>query len=343
MSWRGILVILAGCVPSLWGQEQAAGPTNEKAQKTFQEAMELEKKHRTFWALEGFKKADKQDGGHCVACQVKMVKYGIELRDWKTAETAAEELVTQAQGDKATAIAHYQFGRVLLAEGIDKKKEELFTRAHGELTNALASYGNFPDAIYSDGRALARLKQDDAAKARFEQFAKMRPDGDVERQRALRFASLPELARARMAPAFAVTTTDGQRVSLDDLQGKVVLVDFWATWCGACLEALPHMKQLAKKFEGQPLVLLSVSLDSEEQKWKNFIAKNEMFWPQCRDGGFEGSVARMFDVHAIPHTFTIDADGVLQDEHIGDASLEGKIKKLIARAHELEAAQKPAQ
>ena len=48
----------------------------------------------------------------------------------------------------------------------------------------------------------------------------------------------------------------------------------------------------------------------------------------------------MFNVNAIPHTFTIDADGVLQDEHIGDASIEGKIKKLIARAHELEAAEK---
>lgn len=341
MCGRGILLIFAFCIPS-FGQEQTGGPTNEKAQKTFQQAVELEKKHQTEWALDGFKKADKQDGGHCVACQKKMVKYGTELRDWKTAETAAEELVAEAQGDKATAVAHYHCGRVLLVEGIDKKKEELFARAHEEMTKALAGFANFPEAIYSDGLALARLKQDDAAKARFEQFAKMRPEGDVDRQRALRFAGQPELARARMAPAFAVTTTDGQRVSLDDLQGKVVLVDFWATWCGPCREALPHMKQLAKKFEGQPLVLLSVSLDKDEQKWKEFIAQNEMSWPQCWGGGFEGALARMFDVHAIPHTFTIDADGVLQDEHIGDASLEGKIKKLIARAHELEAAQKPA-
>lgn len=71
---------------------------------------------------------------------------------------------------------------------------------------------------------------------------------------------------------------------------------------------------------------------------EEFITKNEMTWPQYRDGGFNGSIAKMFGVTAIPHTFTIDAEGVLQDEHIGDASIEGKLKKLIARARELQPA-----
>lgn len=320
-----------------------AGPANEKAQKTFKEGLELEQKHSTMWALEAFKKADKQDDGHCAACQEKMVKYGIALRDWKTAEKAADELVAEAQGDKGMALAHYHFGELMLSEGLDKHKDELFTRAHEELTKALAAYANFPDAIYIDGLALAHLNQDDAAKERFDRFVKMRPAGNVDRQRALRYMSQPDLARARMAPAFAVTTIDGNRISLDDLQGKVVLVDFWATWCAPCREALPHLKNLAKKFQGQPLVLLSVSLDSDEQKWKEFITKNEMVWPQYRDGGFTGTIARLFDVKAIPHTFTIDADGVLQDEHIGDASIEGKIKKLLARAQEIQSAQKSGQ
>ncbi len=135
-----------------------------------------------------------------------------------------------------------------------------------------------------------------------------------------------------MAPPFAVTTTDGQSISIDGLQGKVVLVDFWATWCEPCREALPHIRDVARKFQGQPLVILSVSLDNDEQKWKEFVAKNQMTWPQYRDGGFAGPIATMFAVRAIPHTFTIDADGVLQEEHIGDASIEGKLKKLVARA-----------
>ena len=108
------------------------------------------------------------------------------------------------------------------------------------------------------------------------------------------------------------------------LQGKVVLVDFWATWCVPCREALPHIREVAKKFQGQPLVILSVSLDSDEQKWKEIIGKNEMTWPQYRDGSFNGPVAKMFAVTAIPRAFTIDGDGVLQEEHIGDASVEGE-------------------
>ncbi len=123
---------------------------------------------------------------------------------------------------------------------------------------------------------LAQLKRDDEAKARFEQFVKAKPTEDPNRGRALRFISRPELARARMAPPFSVATLDGQRMSMDDLQGKVVLLDFWATWCVPCREALPHIRQVAKKFQGEPLVILSVSLDSEEQNWKNFIVKNEM-------------------------------------------------------------------
>jgi thiol-disulfide isomerase/thioredoxin len=341
MRFAGVSMALVFVLAPAVAQEKTDGPTDEKARKTYEKAQKSLHDRNKEWALDDFRKADKQDGGHCLACQKLMIKYGLELGEWKTAELGAEEMVARAQGQRDTAIAHYQFAAVLMQEALEKHKEELFSRAHEECTKALAAAANFPDAVLMDGKALSYLKQDDAAKARFEQFVKMKPAEDPNRQRALRYMARPELARARMAPPFAVTTIDGQRITMDDLQGKVVLLDFWATWCEPCREAMPHIRDVAKKFQGQPLVVLSVSLDDDEQKWKEYVTKNEMTWPQYRDGGFTGSVAKMFAVTAIPHTFTIDADGVLQEEHIGDASIEGKLKKLVAHARELQPAEIP--
>jgi peroxiredoxin len=338
-----VLVLTCILTPVMAQVKTGEGPTNEKAQKTYKEGLDYLHRHMTDAAVNAFKKADRQDDGHCVACQKEMIKYGMEVGDWKTAETAADEMVVQASGAKNLALAHYQFGAVLMNEAKERHKDELFTRAHDEMVKALASAPNFPAAMFSDGLVLARLKQDDAATARFQEFVKVRPEDDPDRRRALRYISQPELARARMAPPFTITTTDGQRVSMDDLAGKVVLLDFWATWCEPCREALPHMREIAKKFQAEPLVVLSVSLDNDEQKWRDFIVKNEMTWPQYRDGGFTGPISRKFGVEAIPHTFTIDADGVLQDEHIGDASIEGKLKKLVSRARDARATTKPAQ
>jgi thiol-disulfide isomerase/thioredoxin len=320
-------------------QDANEGPTNEKAQKSYKQGLQHLREKKEEWALDDFKKADKQDGGHCLACQKQMIKYGVRFGDWKAAQLGAEEILSEAQGKKETTLAHYQYAQVLMAEASEKHKEDLFARAHDEASKALAAYANFPDALFLDGKALAGLHQDDAAKAQFEQFLNLKPADNPNHRRALRYISQPELARARMAPPFAVTTVDGEHIDLDDLQGKVVLLDFWATWCGPCREALPHIKQVAKKFQGEPLMILSISLDSDERKWKEFITKNEMTWPQYLDGGFTGPVAKMFSVRAIPATFTIDADGVLQDEHIGDSSIEGKLKKLVARARESQPAQ----
>ncbi len=336
-----ICILMFAAALSGLAQDGPAGPTNEKAQKTYQNALKLLQKHSYAFAIDEFKKADKQDGGHCEDCQRKIVRYAIQLQDWKTAQKAAEEMLGQASTPAEQAIEHYQLGMVFLNEGVEKHKAELFSRTHDEMGKALTVSPNFSNALYADGRALAHLKQDDAAKARFEEFVKARQEGDLDRRRALRFIAEPELARARMAPPFEVRTIDGKTVAMDDLTGKVVLLDFWATWCAPCREALPHMKQIAKKFEGQPLVVLSVSLDDDEKKWKEFVAKNEMGWLQCWDGAFTGPIATMFSVKAIPQTFTIDSDGVLQDQHIGDASIEGKLKKLVARAAELTGNEKP--
>jgi peroxiredoxin len=91
------------------------------------------------------------------------------------------------------------------------------------------------------------------------------------------------------------------------------------------------MKKIAKEFAGQPLVIISISWDSDPEKWKDFIAKNQMTWVQYRDADHE--LAKAFGVDAIPHYFTIDSSGVLTAEMLGEGSdVEGKLKKLLAKA-----------
>ena len=135
------------------------------------------------------------------------------------------------------------------------------------------------------GVTLAHLNQDDAARAQFSAFLDQDRNNPSLHERAERLIDRIELARATMAPPFIATTLDGREISMDSLAGKVVLIDFWATWCGPCREALPHIKKIAQKFDGQPLVVLSISLDSDEAKWKDFVEKNSMTWLQVRDGG----------------------------------------------------------
>jgi thiol-disulfide isomerase/thioredoxin len=319
----------------------SSGPADPKAKKTFDEAIKLMKEHHASFALDGFRKADKQDGGHCVPCELQAWNAAGEIGDFKAARVQAEALLANVSSPGDKAQAQYYLGRTCMAEGIRDKKAELIVTAEAAFTEALRIRPNHADYLFAEATALAYLKRDEEVRQRFQEFLKYASREDVDYARAQRFVERPELARAKMAPNFRLTTLDGRTLTLESLTGKVVLIDFWATWCGPCREALPHIRQIAKKFDGQPFTVLSVSLDSDEAKWKEFVGKNGMTWMQYRDGSFEGRICKQFGVTAIPATFTIDADGVLEDQHVGDANIEGKLKKLIASATEA-ANRKPA-
>ena len=314
---------------------QQTGPTDAKAQKTYAEALQRAKARDPHAALDLFRKADKQDGHHCLNCALQAAEMAFQADDLKQLREQVAEVDTLNAPLAAKSQAHYLLGGCEVRRAQQSHKESDYADADAELRKVIEMNGAEKAlATYADGVALAGLHQDDAARRQFQAFLAASRRGSVDFNRAQRFLARPELARARMAPAFALTTMNGDAVSLDELAGKVVLIDFWATWCGPCREALPRIQHIAQQFSGQPLVILSVSLDSNEDKWKEFVAKNRMTWAQYRDGSFEGPLATRFGVRAIPSTFTIDADGVLQDQHVGDASIEGKLKKLVAEANQ---------
>ena len=342
-SSRITFALLPLCLaPMLWSQAPAAPadekplarqlPTDPKADKAYHEGLDLERKEQWLYALDGFKKADKIAGNKCGACATKIVDTAIRTGDFKLADQAAQELIALASTPAQQAEAHTARLRMLFNEGRAKKKAECYADGAREADAVLTLKPNDPHALYMKGMCLASEEKDDDARKTFTALEGVTQPGSVDYDRFARYIQRPELARARLAPAFRVKTIDGKLVSMDELHNKVVLIDFWATWCGPCKEALPGLKKIAQKFQGEPFIVISVSLDDDETKWKDFVAKNNMDWVQYRDGGWNGMMSRLFQVRAIPHTFTIDADGVLQDERIGDDGIDGKIKKLIAQA-----------
>jgi thiol-disulfide isomerase/thioredoxin len=248
----------------------------------------------------------------------------------------AMQLEQLAKNPRDKSIAEAMHGQALVAQGGEKPKPAQLEAAHTVLQSALTDYPKNLSARWTDACVMARMGKNDEASKEFTTCADSALPTDPLRVRARHFAENPALSLSKMAPAFEVTALDGSRFNLDAMGGRVVLIDFWATWCGPCNQELPHLKKIAAEFAGQPLVIISVSWDADEAKWKDFIGKHEMTWVQYRDA--DHKLSDRFGVNAIPHYFTIDSDGVLTAEMLGEGSdVEGKLKKLIRRANDAKA------
>jgi thiol-disulfide isomerase/thioredoxin len=315
----------------------AAYESDPKFMKAMEEAKQAKRTHQYVFAVDDYKKADKIAGGACKKCLESVYDLQLGLGSFKDAVATAAQLETLAASPRDKSIAEAERGEALLRQGGDKPKVAQLEAAHAVLQSALTDFPKNLSARWSDACVLAKMGKTDEASKEFSTCAASASPTDPLRMRAQHFAENPALSLSKMAPAFEVTALDGSRFNLDAMGGRVVLIDFWATWCGPCNEELPHMQKIAKEFAGQPLVIISVSWDSDEAKWKDFIHKHEMTWVQYRDAGH--TLSERFGVQAIPHYFTIDSDGVLTAEMLGSGSdVEGKLKKLIKRANEAKAA-----
>ena len=313
-------------------QPEPGAPVSPGAQKSYASGLQLLKERGGKpYALDAFRKANKQEGGHCAFCLKQAYLVAKDMGEWKEAETIARSWLEAVGDEPERDRVHLYLGAALMQQALENKKEKLFEQSAAEFELAERLY---PVARFQRGVSLGRLHRDGEAAAEFTAYLAEKDQNQALRQRAAHYLQNLELTRARMAPAFVASTLDGAEISLDGFTGKVVLLDFWATWCAPCREALPHIQSIVKKFAGEPFVVVSVSMDKDDTAWRSFVEKAHMDWPQCRDGSFQGPIARSFNVKAIPATFTIDADGVLEDQQVGDSNVEGKLKKLIAKAKE---------
>jgi thiol-disulfide isomerase/thioredoxin/Flp pilus assembly protein TadD len=323
--------VSSSAAPAIGAPVTAAYESDPKFKDALEQGRVLQKQRNALFACEAYKKASKIAGGQCPDCLQGIYDTQMMQGNFKEAAVAAASLAETESSALSKSRAFSEQGRALVAQGGEKPKPALLEAAHKAFQSAIAVYPKNAAALYLDGQVLAQIGRMEDASAEFKQCLSCSSPGDPAHLRAEHFAENPELSTHKMAPAFVITALDGSKFNLDAMGGRAVLIDFWATWCGPCNEELPHMRKIAKEFAGQPLVIISVSWDADEAKWKQFIQKNEMTWTQYRDA--DHKLSNSFGINAIPHYFTIDSDGVLTAEMLGSGSdVEGKLKKLIAKA-----------
>jgi peroxiredoxin len=259
------------------------------------------------------------------------------------AETA-EDIVKRIAGDKAKALETY------LAAN-PQATDMAYAKAHlagayqesGDTTRQVTAL----EGLYS---ALPKGAAGDLRNGVMNLAERMRLYGDKTKSRAALeqtkkdFADHPQIAQAGQAFAqlaaeldlpgvgttmdIAFTAIDGQKVDLAAMKGKVVLVDFWATWCGPCVAELPTVKQAYTAHHAAGFEVVGISLDQDEAALRAFIKKQELPWPQGFDGkGWGNAMAQKFGVKSIPATFLIGKDGKIAATSLRGEDLGKKVLK----------------
>ncbi|MSP63750.1 MAG: TlpA family protein disulfide reductase [Myxococcales bacterium] len=136
-----------------------------------------------------------------------------------------------------------------------------------------------------------------------------------------------EVGKGKRAVDFNLTALDGKKVSLAAHKGKVVLLDFWASWCAPCKQELPELERLKQAYEGKGVVFITINIDKERSNAAQIVERLKLTLPVALDP--EGTVAEQYELPTMPTSFVIDRAGIVRHIHEGFRGAEdiGKFKR----------------
>lgn len=140
------------------------------------------------------------------------------------------------------------------------------------------------------------------------------------------------LVKGAAFPDFEEKDLAGKPLSIAGYKGKVVLVDFWATWCGPCVAELPHVLETYEKHHAKGFEIIGISLDSDRQKLDKFIKEKNMPWPQFFDGkGWENKLGQKYGINSIPATYLLDGEGKIIASNLRGDALEAAVAAALTK------------
>ena len=161
-----------------------------------------------------------------------------------------------------------------------------------------------------------------SAQRKWEDFQEINPHPEYTEAVEEVLYEVLNLQPGHPAPAFMLDDLDGQSVSLSRFKGKVVLLDFWASWCGPCIVDLPDLRAIKEKTAALPVVFLNLSLDEDEAAWREAVEKHGIEAVHVRADGFGSDVAKSYQVNALPSYYLVDSQGLIVERLSGVSSTD---------------------